>query len=174
MNTSPSLPLTASRIICILGFTLCLFLAVTLALTSGALAIGWPEILVDAAEKGATHKLAGLQPWLSLVLALAAVVVVLAASVFRTVQQLLNAVMRGDTFIPENSLRLRRVGWVLLLMQVAGFATGLAGKAIASRYDIAAGFDFSISGLLAALLAFVLADVFDQAGRMRDDLEGTV
>ena len=58
--------------------------------------------------------------------------------------------------------------------RTAGFITGMAGHAIASKFDIAGGFNLSISGFLAALLAFVLADVFDQASRMRDDLEGTV
>ena len=52
--------------------------------------------------------------------------------------------------------------------------TGLAGHAIANRTDIGSGFEFSFTGLLAALLAFVLAEVFEQARRLRDDLEGTV
>jgi CHASE2 domain-containing sensor protein len=174
MKTSSSLPLTASRIICILGFSLCVLVAVVLALTSFGLAIGWPQVLIEAAAKDALHKLAGVQPWLSIVLALAAGVVALAAHVFHMVHQLLNAVMRGETFIPENSRRLRRIGWTMVGMQVAGFITGMAGHAIASKFDIAGGFNLSISGFLAALLAFVLADVFDQASRMRDDLEGTV
>ncbi len=174
MATSPSFPLATSRIVCVVGLSLCIVVAVGLGLISAALAIGWPHILIEATEKGMTTKVAGLEPWLSLVIAGAAVILALTAAVFSNLLTVLDGVSHGNPFTVGNSLRLRRIGWIILGIQATGFVTGLAGHAIANRTDIGSGFEFSFTGLLAALLAFVLAEVFEQARRLRDDLEGTV
>ena len=61
--------------------------------------------------------------------------------------------------------------WVM----AAAILTLLLARAVAipgRPLDIDAG--FSVNGWLAVLLTFVLARVFAEGARMRDDLEGTV
>lgn len=174
MSSRPGFALATSRIICVAGMSISILVAVALGLTAIALALGWPQVLVEAAEKGMTARIAGLQPWLSLVLVGATTILALTAAVFRDLLAVLDGVSHGDPFTADSSLRLRRIGWIILGIQGAGFLTGLAGHAIARHTDIGASFEFSFTGLLAALLAFVLAEVFEQARHLRDDLEGTV
>jgi hypothetical protein len=50
----------------------------------------------------------------------------------------------------------------------------IAAAASSKSQPLDVGWSFSITGWLAVLLLFVLARVFDQGTRMRDDLEGTV
>ena len=93
---------------------------------------------------------------------------------FHRLRTILNSVLEGDPFTTDNSRRLRHIGWLMIGMQILGFLTGWLGSKLPPDHNIAVGFDFSFSGLLAALLAFVVAQLFEQARSMRDDLEGTV
>ena len=84
-------------------------------------------------------------------------------------------VRAGDPFVAANAQRLQGIAWVLLALQLIGGVVGAIGKAISTpahpvHFDAGA----SLSGWLAVLLAFVLARVFAEGARMRDDLEGTV
>lgn len=84
-------------------------------------------------------------------------------------------VRAGDPFVSTNAYRLRAIAWVLLAAQLLTVVIGAIAEALstpARQVDIDAG--FSVSGWLAVLLTFVLARVFAQGGRMREDLQGTV
>jgi uncharacterized protein YacL len=88
---------------------------------------------------------------------------------------IVGTVRAGDPFVAANAARLHRIGWALLVLQGFGLAIGLIVKAIsapAHPVNISAG--PTIPGLLAVLLTFILARVFAEGARMRDDLEGTV
>ena len=64
---------------------------------------------------------------------------------------------------------------MLLALQLLGLVIAAIGRAIstpAHPVDLDAG--FSINGWLAVLLTFVLARVFAEGARMREDLEGTI
>lgn len=174
MSTSSGFAVTASRILTVAGFSISILIVVALGLAAVALAVGWPQVLIEAAESGGMAKVEGLQPWLSLTLAGGAAVGTLAAAWFHQILKLLDSVAHRDPFTAANSARLRNVGWLILAMQPLGLFTAMAGKPIEKAADIGAGFDLSFSGILAALLAFVLAEVFEQARRLHDDLEGTV
>ncbi|MCW3848486.1 DUF2975 domain-containing protein [Sphingomonas sp. LB-2] len=76
----------------------------------------------------------------------------------------------GDPFVPLNAQRLRTCAWALLGLELLHLAVGAASAA--GQIDV--DWDFTPTGLLAVLLLFVLAQVFAQGARMRDDLEGTV
>jgi hypothetical protein len=70
---------------------------------------------------------------------------------------------------------LQTVAWALLALQLLSLVIGAIGRAVSSAahpLDLDAG--FSINGWLAVLLTFLLARVFAEGSRMRDDLEGTV
>jgi hypothetical protein len=88
---------------------------------------------------------------------------------------IVETVRAGDPFVAANASRLQTIAWVLLALQVLSMVIGALGDAISTPtrpLDLDAG--FSISGWLAVLLTFLLARVFAEGSRMRDDLEGTV
>lgn len=88
---------------------------------------------------------------------------------------IVETVRAGDPFVAANAARLQAIAWVLLTLQLLSLVIGGIGEAISTRahpVDLDAG--FSINGWLAVLLTFLLARVFAEGARMRDDLEGTV
>ena len=52
--------------------------------------------------------------------------------------------------------------------------TGWIGTRLPPNHNITVDFDLSLSGLFAAFLAFVVAQLFEQARAMREELDGTV
>jgi len=81
----------------------------------------------------------------------------------------------GDPFVAANAKRLQAIAWVLLALQLLGGVIWLIGEAISTRaHPVDLDTSFSVNGWLAVLLTFVLARVFAEGARMRDDLEGTV
>jgi uncharacterized membrane protein YidH (DUF202 family) len=81
----------------------------------------------------------------------------------------------GDPFVPVNAQRLRAIGWIMLLIQVAGIPfLDLSHATLSPHPQQHLLTVHSLNGLLAILLVFVLAGIFEQASAMRTDLEGTV
>jgi hypothetical protein len=101
-----------------------------------------------------------------------------AALVYVVLQRLLaivRTVRDGDPFVPENALRLRHIAWAVLgleLLHLAIAATASSVSSVTAPLDIP--WSFNLTRWLTVLLLFVLARVFEQGARMRDDLEGTV
>ena len=96
-------------------------------------------------------------------------------AILKRLLAMVETVRAGDPFVAENAVRLRAIGWALLVLQVLGLIIGAIANAVstpAHPIDVDAG--FSISGWLAVLLTFLLARVFAEGTLMRDDLEGTV
>ena len=88
---------------------------------------------------------------------------------------MVETVRAGDPFVVANANRLQTMAWALLALQLLSILVGAIAKAISSPANpIKLDAGFSISGWLAVLLAFVLARVFAEAARMREDLAGTV
>lgn len=88
---------------------------------------------------------------------------------------IVETVRAGDPFVAANALRLQTIAWILLSLQLLSIVIGAIAKSVstpAHPLDLDAG--FSISSWLAVLLTFLLARVFAQGTRMREDLEGTV
>ena len=95
--------------------------------------------------------------------------------VLKRLLAIVETVRAGDPFVAVNADRLQTIAWALLTMQIMSLVVGAIVKAISipgHPLDIDAG--FSIYGWLAVLLTFLLARVFAEGTRMRDDLEGTV
>ena len=96
-------------------------------------------------------------------------------TVLKRLLAIVESVRAGDPFVAANASRLQTIAWALLALQLLSIIIGAIGKAVSSPahpVDIDAG--FSINGWLAVLLTFLLARVFAEGARMRDDLEGTV
>ena len=107
------------------------------------------------------------------------VVGILAAPVVHLIYTRLLAIVEtvrsGDAFIIENAARLQTIAWAILGLQIMNMAVVILANGVTvgnERVDI--GDKFSITPWLTILLLFVLARVFDQGARMRDDLAGMV
>jgi hypothetical protein len=88
---------------------------------------------------------------------------------------MVNTARAGDPFVAANAARLQTIAWIMVALQFFGLAVAIIVRMISSLehpVNISAG--PSIAGLLAILLTFVLARVFAEGARMREDLEGTV
>ena len=96
-------------------------------------------------------------------------------AVLKRLLAIVETVRAGDPFVAANAYRLQAIAWALLALQLLSIVIGAIGNAVSSPahpVDLDAG--FSINGWLAVLLTFLLARVFAEGARMRDDLEGTV
>ncbi len=88
---------------------------------------------------------------------------------------IIETVRAGDPFVAANGERLQTIAWVLLALQLFSLIIGAIAKSISTpAHPVNLDAGFSINGWLAVLLTFLLARVFAEGTRMRDDLEGTV
>jgi hypothetical protein len=81
----------------------------------------------------------------------------------------------GNPFIVANAVRLKTIAWAILGLELMHFAVGAVAALVsttATPLNIRWG--FSLTRWLTVLMLFVLARVFEQGARMREDLEGTV
>ncbi len=107
--------------------------------------------------------------------ALCLAVIPLQYVVLKRLLAMVETVRAGDPFVAANARRLQVIAWTLLALQLVSVLIGAVAKSISTPehpVDIDAG--FSVNGWLAVLLTFLLARVFAEGTRMRDDLEGTV
>ena len=96
-------------------------------------------------------------------------------AVLKRLRAIVETVRAGDPFVAANADRLQAIAWALLALQLLSLVIGAIAKTVstpAHPLDLDAG--FSINGWLAVLLTFLLARVFAEGTRMREDLEGTV
>jgi hypothetical protein len=88
---------------------------------------------------------------------------------------IVETVRAGDPFVAANAHRLQTIAWALLALQLLSIVIGAIGKAISTpAHPVNLDAGFSINGWLAVLLTFLLARVFAEGARLREDLEGTV
>jgi hypothetical protein len=81
----------------------------------------------------------------------------------------------GNPFVMANAVRLKTIAWAILGLEFMHFTVGAIAADVstaAAPLNITSG--FSLTRWLTVLLLFVLARVFEQGARMREDLEGTV
>lgn len=90
--------------------------------------------------------------------------------------RIIDTASSGDPFVTENADRLNRIAFLLLGIQAVGLAFNIMISFFPDKIadKVSDGFDVSASGILAALLIFVLAQIFRRGSEMRADLEGTV
>lgn len=95
--------------------------------------------------------------------------------VLKRLLAIVGTVREGDPFVAANASRLQTIAWSLLALQLFSIVIGAIGKAISTpAHPVHLEAGFSINGWLAVLLTFLLARVFAEGTRMREDLEGTV
>ena len=88
---------------------------------------------------------------------------------------IVDTVRAGDPFVAVNASRLQSIAWAQLALVFLGFFVDVVSKAVSiESHPLKFDTSFSVEGALAVLVTFVLARVFAEGTRMRDDLEGTV
>jgi hypothetical protein len=81
----------------------------------------------------------------------------------------------GNPFVVANAARLQGIAWAMLGLELMHFAVGIVAAIVSTASaPLNIGWGFSLTRLLAVLMLFVLARVFEQGARMREELEGTV
>ena len=95
--------------------------------------------------------------------------------VFRQLLHILKSVRASKPFTLENAGRLKVIAWALLALEVLHICVVTIASAVSTKeVPLRISGNFNLSGWLAILLLFVLAQVFLEGARMHDDLEGTV
>ncbi len=93
----------------------------------------------------------------------------------RELRRIIDSVGQGDAFNPINALRLARMGWIVVAIELAAVPGGALAAWLGHlfhRERIEVG--LSLGGILMALVLFILARVFREGAKMREELEGTV
>lgn len=88
---------------------------------------------------------------------------------------IVETVRAGDPFVAANASRLQAIARALLALQLISLVIGAIARAVSSpAHPVNLDAGFSVNGWLGVLLTFLLARVFAEGTRMREDLEGTV
>lgn len=156
--------------------------AAALVIAVPAAAIMQDRILVEMSEEmgaaaAATPDVIGA---IMIILACAAIMLAMIFFALRMLLRVVDTVAAGDPFVPENAVRLTRMAWLMLGVQVIqapilGLATYIKDLADAGgKQDIDVAISLDFSALLLVLILFILARVFRTGAAMRADLEGTV
>jgi hypothetical protein len=96
-------------------------------------------------------------------------------AVLKRLLAIVETVRGGDPFVAANASRLQAIAWVLLALNLLSIVIGAIANTVSTpAYPLHIDAGFSINGWLAVLLTFLLARVFAEGTRMREDLEGTV
>lgn len=93
---------------------------------------------------------------------------------FAALRAILRSVQDGVPFAFANAARIRTIGWAMLVVQLADLGFGLATVFARALHLDYLGWQPSVTGWIAVLVAFVLAQVFERGTAMQGDLEGTV
>ena len=99
----------------------------------------------------------------------------LAHLIYTRLLAIVETVRAGDPFLLENAERLKTIAWAIVGLEIMHVAVVLlANGVVVGTEKVDIGDKFSVTPWLTILLLFVLARVFDQGARMRDELAGTV
>jgi Protein of unknown function (DUF2975) len=135
----------------------------------------WTEAVAELAQSNPGLEAANILPSLLTVFALGIVALGLIWTIMRKLLSVVNSVEDGNPFIVANALRLKAIGWLMVALQLIGIPLAIvAGKTADLFGESDTGFNFSLNGILAILLVFILAGIFERGAEMREELEGTV
>jgi hypothetical protein len=169
---STTLPATSAilRILFVLNWMFGGFVFAMLAISFQAEAWTWRALKVGPLTG---HE--GLGAAMRAIMVLGIVGVPFGHVVFSRLLRIVESVRAGEPFTTVNAGRLRTIAWALLGLQLLHIGVVAIASTITKRgVPLRIGSNFQLGGWLAILLLFVLAQVFLEGTRMREDLEGTV
>jgi hypothetical protein len=95
--------------------------------------------------------------------------------VFSRLLRIVESVCTGKAFTTDNAGRLRTIAWAMVGLEVLHICVVAIASAVSTKeVPLHINGNFHITGWLSILMLFVLAQVFLEGTRMREDLEGTV
>ncbi|MFN3452284.1 MAG: DUF2975 domain-containing protein [Sphingorhabdus sp.] len=116
-----------------------------------------------------------LLPNLLSVFALGILTLGLIWTMMRKLLAIIASVEDGNPFVRANAIRLKAIGWLMVGLQIVGVPLAIAAGNAADMFgESDTGWDLSLNGILAILLVFILAGIFERGAEMREELEGTV
>jgi hypothetical protein len=134
-----------------------------------------PDRIMTGLGAPPTPENAGFVLGMRLIMVIGIVGVLVSQIVLIRLLAIVETVRTGDPFVSENAARLQTIARAVLGLELLRFAVGTTAARISSvDHPLDIEWKFSVTPWLAVLLLFVLARVFDQGTRMREDLEGTV
>lgn len=146
-----------------------------LAAVSAMLPFYWDQAAKELLASHPGMSMTELLPLLLAVFALGIVVLGLIWTIMRKLLSIVGSVEVGNPFVLANAIRLKAIGWMMVALQLVGIPLAiLAGKAADLFGESDTGLDISLNGILAILLVFILAGIFERGAEMREELEGTV
>jgi hypothetical protein len=109
------------------------------------------------------------------VIALSGILAGLGFFFFRDLYRIVGSVEGGDAFAPVNARRLQSMGWISVAVHVLGIPLAMTSRWLEQIFHRPHdSFEFSYFGILLALVLFVIARVFREGTRLRDELDGTI
>jgi DUF2975 family protein len=95
--------------------------------------------------------------------------------VFSRLLRIVESVRSGLAFTRDNAQRLRTIAWAMLGLELLHIGVVAIASAVSTKtMPLHMESNLHVTGWLAILMLFVLARVFLEGTRMREDLEGTV
>lgn len=148
---------------------------VVLALMSAGLPLFWTEALAEIAKERPDIDTSNLLPGLLSIFALGLLVLGLIWTMMRKLLAIIDSVEDRNPFVIANAVRLRAIGWLMVGVQIVGLPLATAAGNVADIFgENDVGFELPLNGILAILLVFILAGIFERGAEMREELEGTV
>jgi hypothetical protein len=109
------------------------------------------------------------------IMLLGVVAVALVQVAMKRLLAIVETVSVGDPFVIINAERLKTIAWVTAGLEVLHYVIGLIAKGISTgTHPVDIDMKLNFTRWLVVLFLFVLARVFEQGARMRDELAGTV
>jgi hypothetical protein len=172
MKSSTALPVTWAvlRVLIVLNWIFGGLILVLLAVSFLAAEWTWRALGVGAMA-GHEGAIAGMRA----IMVIGIVGTPVAYIVFSRLLGIVDSVRAREPFNLENAGRLRTIAWALLGLELLHICVVAIASAISTKeVPLHLNGNLDLTGWLAILLLFVLAQVFLEGTRMRDDLEGTV
>jgi len=166
--------LIAARFVVVMVQVLIIIALTGVLLGAGAMVFAYDQVSSELVREGVPDT----AYWAIMgALALGAIILMLWEGFLVYLRRIVDSVGAGDPFAPENAERLSRMGWLALSVFALSLPLGTLGAWIAAQVDqgtLDIDFAGGGSGLVLALVLFILARVFRHGAAMREDLEGTV
>jgi hypothetical protein len=89
-------------------------------------------------------------------------------------RKLVDTAIAGDPFIVENGRRLRRIAWLVFLLDFVTRVGKMGVAAVAAPGPAPLSLPVSFTGLLMVMMILVLAHIFEHGSRLRSDVQGTI
>lgn len=135
----------------------------------------WADAVAILAKEKPSIDHSNLLPLLLAIFAMGIFVIGLLWTMMRKLIQIIDSVEQGNPFILANAVRLKSIGWMMIALQVVGVPLALTAGKVADMFgESDTGYEFSFNGVLAILLVFILAGIFERGAEMREELEGTI